>query len=165
MELAMALWQLGQGRGAVAVLTTVLEKEGGDVAALRARGEILADLDDARAALLDLDRVIADARPSTQAARGLALAGLGEMARARIEVEEALAAAPRSGLVLWYAARVSWLDHDKAAAWELASQAIDATDPALPPPHREAARQLVCKRKTVTQLTNVAPVQGPPCQS
>jgi Flp pilus assembly protein TadD len=150
MELAMTLWQLGQGRGAVAVLTTVLEKEGVDLTALRARGEILADLGDARAALLDLDRVAAHAGPSTQAARGLALAEIGDMARARVKVEEALAAAPRSGPVLWYAARVSWLDGDKAAARELAGQAIDATDPALPPPHREAARQLGWKRNTVT---------------
>jgi tetratricopeptide (TPR) repeat protein len=150
-ELAMTLWQLGQGRGAVAVLTTVLEKEGGDVTALRARGEILADLGEARAAMLDLDRVATRAAPSTRAARGLALAELGDMAQARTEVEEALSAAPRSGLVLWYAARVSWLDDDKAAARELASQAIDATDPALSPRHREAARQLLRMQKTGTQ--------------
>jgi tetratricopeptide (TPR) repeat protein len=145
-ELAMVLWQLGEGRGAVAVLTTVLEKEGGDVAALRARGEVLADLGEPRAAMLDLDRVAAHAPPATRAARGLALAELGDLAQARREIEEALAAAPRSGLVLWYAARLSWLD-DKAGAWELASRAIDAPDPALSPHQREAARQFVRRRK------------------
>ena len=152
-ELAMALWQLGEGRGAVAVLTTVLEREGGDVAALRARGEILADLGEARAAMLDLDRVITRARPGTRAARGLALAELGDLVQARREIEAALAAAPRSGPVLWYAARVSSLDDDKAGAWELASQAINAVDPALSPQHRDAARQFVRGRKTEAQLT------------
>jgi tetratricopeptide (TPR) repeat protein len=43
-ELAVALWQLGEGRTAVAILTDVLGIDGGNAEALRARGEILADL-------------------------------------------------------------------------------------------------------------------------
>jgi tetratricopeptide (TPR) repeat protein len=152
-ELAVALWQLGEGRGAVAVLTAVLEKDAGNVAALQARGEILADLGESRAALLDLDRVTVHAHPSTLAARGLALADLGDLVRARREIEEILTAAPRSGRVLWYAARVSSLDRDKARAGELASQAIDAADPALSPYQREAARQFACQRQAEAQLT------------
>jgi tetratricopeptide (TPR) repeat protein len=152
-ELAVALWQHGEGRGAVAVLTTVLEKGGGDVAALRIRGEILADLGEARAAMLDLDRVTAHAQPSTRAARGLALADLGDLVQARREIDEALAIAPRSGQVLWYAARVSWLEGDKARAWELARQAIDAVDPALSPHQHKAATQFACQRQAEAQLT------------
>ena len=154
-ELALALWQLGEGRGAVAVLTAVLEKDAGNIAALRARGEILADLGEARAAMLDLERVTTHARPSTLAARGLALAQLDDLAGARREIEDALAAAPRSGLALWYAARVSMLDGDKAEARERASRAVDATDPALSPQHREAARKFVSRRQAEAQLNVV----------
>ena len=56
-DLAIALWQLGESRAAVAVLTSVLSMDGGNRVALRARGEILADLGEARRAMLDLDRV------------------------------------------------------------------------------------------------------------
>jgi tetratricopeptide (TPR) repeat protein len=141
-ELALALWQLGEGQGAVAVLTSVLENDGGNVTALRARGEILADLGEARAAMRDLDRVMTHAPPSTLAARGLALAELGDLEAARREIEGAKDTAPRNGLVLWYSARVSALDGDSARAGKLASQAVDAVDPALSPQHREAARKL-----------------------
>ena len=44
--LGLALWRLGDGRAAVAVLTAVLGTDGGNPEALRARGEILADLGD-----------------------------------------------------------------------------------------------------------------------
>ncbi len=152
-ELALALWLLGEGRGAVAVLTAVLEKAAGNITALRARGEILADLGEARAAMLDLDRVTTHARPSTLAARGLALAELDDLVGACRDIEDALAAAPRSGLVLWYAARVFMLDGDKAEARERASQAIDATDPALSPQHREAAGKFASRRQAEAQLT------------
>jgi Flp pilus assembly protein TadD len=57
-ELGWALWQIGQGRAAVAVFTGVLGLDGANVEALRGRGEILANLGDARSALRDLDRVM-----------------------------------------------------------------------------------------------------------
>ena len=152
-ELALAMWQVGEGRGAVAVLTAVLGKDAGNVAALRARGEILADLGDARAALLDLHRVATRARPSTLAARGLALAELDDLVSARREIKDALEGAPRSGLVLWYAARVAMLDGDKTEARDLMGQALDATDPALSPQHREAASKFVIQRQADAQLT------------
>jgi len=152
-ELALALWQLGEGSGAVAVLTTALETDGGNATALRARGEILADLGEARAALLDLDRVTAHAGPSTRAARGLALAQLGDLAAARHEVDDALATAPRNGPALWYAARVSVLSGDKARAEDLAGQAMAAADPALSPQHRKAAERLTGHRQAEAQLS------------
>lgn len=61
------------------VLTKVLGIDGGNVAALQARGEILADLGEARYAMLDLDRLNLQGRPSTRAARGLALAELSDL--------------------------------------------------------------------------------------
>jgi tetratricopeptide (TPR) repeat protein len=153
-ELAMALWHLGEGRGAVAVLTAVLENDGGNVAALQARGEILADLGEARDALLDLDRVASHPRPLTRAARGLALAELGDFPAAEREIDDAVTDAPRNGPVLWYAARVCALGGDNAEAAELARQAVDATDPVLSPPHHEAARRLISQEQAGAQLTS-----------
>jgi tetratricopeptide (TPR) repeat protein len=142
IELARALWQLGAGRAAVAVLTTALGIDGGNVAALQTRGEILADLGDARDAMLDLNRVHLKGQPSTRAARGLALAELGDQLAARREIEDAVTESKHNGLVLLYAARTFALGGDDSAAKELAQQAADATDPPLSPQHREVARQL-----------------------
>ncbi len=146
-ELGWALWQIGQSRAAVAVFTGVLGLDGANVDALRGRGEILADLGDARSALRDLDRVMSRAQPSAQAARGLALAELGEHEKASKEIQAALADAPRNGPVLFYAARAETLVGDQAEAAELARRAIDAADPPLPAHLLEIARQLVGRRE------------------
>lgn len=142
-ELALALWQLGEGGAAVAVLTTVLGINGGNPEALRARGEILADLGDARDAMRDLDRVPLQNRPSARAARGLAFAQLGEYSAASQEIADAIAEAPRNGPVLLYAARAMALSGDEFKAGELARRAVDAADPVLPAQHREVALQLI----------------------
>jgi tetratricopeptide (TPR) repeat protein len=141
-DLAIALWQLGESRTAVAVLTSVLSTDGGNRVALRARGEILADLGEARRAMLDLDRVTLESRPSTRAARGLALAKLGHQSSANLEVDEAVEEAPSNGAVLLHAARAKALNGDDHAAEDLAWRAVDATDPGLPPHHRELALHL-----------------------
>lgn len=141
-ELALALWQFGEGRAAVAVLTDVLGTDGGNLEALRARGEILADLGDARKAMLDLDRVVSHGGPSVRAARGLALAELGDQSAANQELDGVVDETTRNGTVLLYAARARELAGDKAAAQALANRAVDATDPALPPSHRDLALQL-----------------------
>jgi tetratricopeptide (TPR) repeat protein len=145
-ELGLALWQLGDGEGAVAVLTTVLGVDGGNPGALRARGEILAYLGDARNAMHDLDRVTLQNMPSTRAARGLALAELGDKSAARREIDDAIAEAPSNGPVLLYAARASKLGGDEGTAEKFASRAVDAMDPALPPPHREMALNLANRK-------------------
>lgn len=145
-ELALATWQLGQGRTAVAILTGVLGIDGGYTEALRARGEILADLGEARDAMLDLDRQVVRDRPSTVAARGLALAELGDYPAANREIHDAVVKAPRNGPVLLYAARVSALGGDEISSGELARRAVDATDPPLSPPHRELALRLAANK-------------------
>jgi tetratricopeptide (TPR) repeat protein len=142
VDLALALWQLGAGQAAVTVLTRALGIDGGNVAALQARGEILADLGEPREAMRDLDRVIPYGRPSTRAARGLALAELGDKSAARKEVEDAVAEAQRNGPVLLYAARAFHESGDDGAARHYAAEAADATDPPLSPPHRVIARDL-----------------------
>jgi tetratricopeptide (TPR) repeat protein len=146
-DLALALWRLGESRAAVSVLTTfLLRVDGGNSVALRARGEILADLGEADQAISDLDRVTLEERPSSRAARGLALAKLGDQSRANAEVDDAVAKAPRNGAVLLYAARAKALGGDDYAAEELARRAVDATDLALSPYHREVALQLAAHK-------------------
>jgi tetratricopeptide (TPR) repeat protein len=140
-QLALALWQHGEGQTAVAILNWVLTIDGGYGEALRARGEILADLGEAKSAMADLDRA-APGRPSTRAARGLALAELGDHTAATEEINDAVASAQRNGPVLLYAARALDLSGDKISARERAREAIDATDPPLSAPHRQQALKL-----------------------
>jgi tetratricopeptide (TPR) repeat protein len=141
-QLALALWQYGDGRAAVAFLTDVLQVDGNNRAALQARGEILAYLGDARRAMLDLDRVTLQGQPSTRAARGLALAELGDQPAARREIEAAVDEGRWNGLALLYAARAFQTGGDDRSAKEYARKAANATDPPLSPRHREVARQL-----------------------
>jgi tetratricopeptide (TPR) repeat protein len=141
-ELAWTLWHLGQQSAAIAVLTGVLAIDGNSPEALRARGEILADVGDAESALRDLDRVRRQHRPSVRAARGFALATLGNFGAADQEIDTALTEAPGSGPVLLYAARVAALGGDPVVAAELASRALAATAPPLLPHQREAALRL-----------------------
>ena len=139
--LARALWGLGDTRTAVAILNPPLSLDPGNQEALAARGEILADLGDGRAALRDLNRVSVVGRPAIQAARGLALTLTGERDAGRQEIEAALIIAPRNGLVLLYAARAA-KSVDPSAAAELARRAVEAVDPELSPHHREKARTM-----------------------
>jgi tetratricopeptide (TPR) repeat protein len=141
-ELAQALWLDDEGAAAVAVLNDVLRTDGRNRGALRARGEILAFLGEPRRAMLDLDRVTEADGPQVRAARGLALAELGDQRSAQREIESALERGPRNGQVLLAAARVFHSAGDELSAREFAQQAADATDPPLPPSHREMARRL-----------------------
>jgi tetratricopeptide (TPR) repeat protein len=140
--LSLALWRRGEGDGAVAILNGLLGIDSGNIEALRVRGEILADLGYGRDAMRDLDRVTLQDRPSSRAARGLALAKLGDQAAASREIKDALEEAPRNGPVLLYSARATALGGDLNMAEDLARRAIDAMDPALPPQQLQAALQL-----------------------
>lgn len=140
---AHALWQLGSPRAAAAELTVALNIDGGNIAALTARGEILADLGEARDALLDLDRVPAQDQPNIRAARGLAFTILKDRKAARRETELALSEGTQNGPALLYAARAASLDGDDLTAAELARQATVASDPPLGLPHRATARRLM----------------------
>ena len=149
IQLALALWQTGDGRGAVVILNSVIDRDGGLVEARRMRGEVLADLGDGNKAISDLNQAAPDV-PSSQAARGLALAETGDHTAAAAEINGALANARRSGLVLLYAARASDLAGDNLSAKERAREAIDATDPPLSPPHKQLALALAGVRKKLT---------------
>jgi tetratricopeptide (TPR) repeat protein len=149
IQLAFALWQTGDGQGAVMILNSVLDRDGGLVEARRMRGEVLADLGEGNKAISDLNHAAPDV-PSSQAARGLALAETGDHTAAAAEINGALANARRSGLVLLYAARASDLAGDKVSAKERAREAIDATDPPLSPSHKQLALALADPRKKLT---------------
>jgi tetratricopeptide (TPR) repeat protein len=146
-ELGVALRQLGEAGAAVAVLNAVLAIDGRYPEALRARGEILSDLGDARGAMIDLDRVTLHDRPLTRAARGLAFAELGDQLAASRDIDNAIAEAPRNGPVLLYAARASAIGGNEAAAEQLAGRAVHAVDPALSPRQLQMALELA-RRKT-----------------
>jgi hypothetical protein len=70
----------------------------------------------ARQAMLDLDRVTLEERPAARAARGLALAKLGDLSAADLEVDDAVAEAAWNGEVLLRAARAKALNGDDDAA-------------------------------------------------
>lgn len=143
IELGRALSRIGQRRTAVAVLSDVLAVDGDTPDALRARGELLAELGQAAEALRDLDRVRSHHRPVTRAARALALATLRDHRAAHAEIDAALADAPGNGPVLLYAARALELEGDRAAAAELAHRADAATDPPLSRPQRADAQRIL----------------------
>ncbi|WP_395104706.1 hypothetical protein [Actinomadura sp. SCN-SB] len=172
--LAQALWQAGQTRGALAMLDAVLTRDGDTLEALRARGEILADLGKAEPALRDLRRVDHQDRPSTRAARMLAeiscrlgggpqtaapalrpdgargttgdRGGSSVSAAASREDGHDLAAvveeAAESGPVLLRVARAHMLRGEAEDAAELASRAVTAGCPPLPPHMRDEAYRL-----------------------
>ncbi len=141
--LAQALWHTGQPRAAVAVLSAVLEIDEGMVAALSSRGEILADLNMAEAALRDLYRVRRDQHPATLAARAVAHALTGRLEAADQEAADATANAADSGPVLFRAARVRLMRGEYAMATDLAANALTAVGASLPPHLRADAERLL----------------------
>lgn len=142
MGLGQALWDAGRPKAALAVLDGVLRRDGNAPEALRARGEILADLGDAESALRDLDRIDRRARPSAQSARALALATLSRVEAAQLELDDTVIDTTDSGPVLFRAAQVRKLSGDIHAAAELASRALSAEDPFLPPHQRDEAKRI-----------------------
>ncbi|WP_236050963.1 tetratricopeptide repeat protein [Nonomuraea cypriaca] len=146
-ELAWALWHGGHPDAAVGVLNDVLDREGDNTDALLSRGQILAGMGQARAALRDLDRARPLRWPFAKVAHALALAQTDSMKEAQQEMVEALAeSVDHHGPLLLYAARVEQLAGKTNSAVELAKQAIDAKTPKLPAHMAEDARRLVGAR-------------------
>ena len=142
-SLAHAFWYVGQLMSAVSVLSGILEIDQDMMAARRLRGEILAELNEAKQALRDLDRIRQGQQPSTVAARALALAVLGRLEAADQEAADAAANASGSGPVLFYAARVRILTGEPSLAVELAAAALAAASPPLPPHLRDQAERIL----------------------
>jgi tetratricopeptide (TPR) repeat protein len=141
-EFGRTLWQAGQGRAGVTVLTDVLNSDSRTPEALRTRGEMLADLGQSEKALLDLNQVRRHLRPEGRAARALALVGTGNSRDAEEDMEAALQAGTQNGPALLYAARVRALGSNRSGAADLARMSLAATAPALAPHQRAEALQL-----------------------
>ncbi|MFI7706205.1 tetratricopeptide repeat protein [Nonomuraea sp. NPDC049480] len=149
-ELAWALWHGGHPEAAVGVLNDVLEREGDNTDALISRGQILAGMGQARAALRDLDRAKPLRWPFAKVAHALAIAQVDSVTQAQQEMVEALAEAAADhdpsiehGPLLLYAAQVEKLAGKTVSAADLARRAISARAPALPGHLVDHARELV----------------------
>ncbi|MGP3910454.1 nSTAND1 domain-containing NTPase [Nonomuraea sp. 10N515B] len=147
-ELALALWHGGHPDAAIGVLNGVLDREGDNTDALLIRGQILAGMGKAEAALRDLDRAKPLRWPFAKVAHALALAQSDSVMQAQQEMVEALAEtadndpAVAHGPLLLYAARVEKLAGKTTSAADLARRAISAKAPALPGHLVNHAREL-----------------------
>ncbi|GAB1817789.1 hypothetical protein HerbRD11066_09530 [Herbidospora sp. RD11066] len=133
-----ALWFNGSLRAAEAMLTVVLEEDGGVADALQARGEILVCLGRMAEARRDFERAALLPWPSTRAAHALAIislrAQLSEDAveEAKLEIGKALAEASENGPVRLYAAMIE-LEYDRLGVAEKhLREAADAMFPRAP---------------------------------
>lgn len=139
VSLAHALWCIGQPLAAVSILGGALAVDPGLLAALRMRGEILADLDKPEQALRDLNKARHGLPSSTLAARALAHAMTGHLEAADQEAADAAANTSDDGSVLFRLARVRQLTGENGRAAEHVTAALAATAGPLPPHLREAA--------------------------
>ncbi|WP_433439537.1 tetratricopeptide repeat protein [Nonomuraea sp. CA-141351] len=142
-ELAWALWHGGHTDAALGVLNGVLDREGNNTEALLTRGQILAGMGKADAALRDLGRAGPLRWPFAKVAHALALAQTNSIKEAQQEMVEALAESADDGPLLLYAARVEQLAGKTTSAADLATKAISAKAPALPEHMAEDAIRLV----------------------
>ncbi|MFF4617411.1 tetratricopeptide repeat protein [Nonomuraea jabiensis] len=142
-ELAWALWHGGHPDAALGVLNGVLDREGNNTDALLTRGQILAGMGRADAALRDLGRAGPLRWPFAKVAHALALAQTNSLKEAQQEMVEALAESADHGPLLLYAARVEQLAGKTTSAVDLAAKAITAKEPALPEHMAEDAKRLV----------------------
>lgn len=128
--------------------TRLLEEHEDDFHALAGRGQVYAELGEYDLALADLNRAVNLGRKHggktglayAYNGRALALAGLGRMAEALRDFDRSLQDCPDNawlyynrGLVFHHQGR----NREAAACFQ---QALDKTDPALPPKKRERAR-------------------------
>ncbi|HEU5161305.1 MAG TPA: hypothetical protein VFU43_30210 [Streptosporangiaceae bacterium] len=144
--LAHALWYAGRTQAAIAVLDDALSQDGGTPEALRLRGELLADLDEAEPALRDLDRVNYGDRISSLAAWALAKKTYEGVGPPETEERRLVNDAADSGPVLLRVARVLRLEGDADTAADLAERAVKARRPPLPRHLRKEAERLMVER-------------------
>ncbi len=143
--LAHALWYAGRTQAAIAVLDDALSQDGGTPEALRLRGELLADLDEAGPALRDLDRINYGDHLSSLAAWTLAKTREGAGSDAAVE-PDLVDDADDSGPALLRVARVLELRGDAHTAADLAQRAVRARRPPLPRHLRKEAERLMVER-------------------
>jgi len=145
---AGAHWYSEQLVEAIDDYSRLIEEDGDDFHALAARGQVYAELGEFDLALADLERAIALGRKRAGKTglayayngRALALAGLGRLQEALRDFDRSLQDCPDNawldynrGLVFHHLGR----NREAAACFQ---QALDKTDPALPPKKRQRAR-------------------------
>ncbi|WP_067482600.1 tetratricopeptide repeat protein [Actinomadura hibisca] len=149
--LGTILGEAGHRQAALTVLDGAVRRADDPSEAKRARAEILAEVGAERGdrrsaeravrefALLDEGRI----PPSAQAAYALAQAVAGDAEAARREFKAAVTREPDSGEVLFRGARTHRQLGEPGEAAGLATRAVTADDPPLPPHRREDARRLL----------------------
>ncbi|MEU8796307.1 tetratricopeptide repeat protein [Spirillospora sp. NPDC048819] len=140
--LGRALWQAGDPTAALAVLSGALDLDGDTPEVLQTRSKIFADFgnpESANSALRDLGRVGRHTRPSSEAARALALTTRSRMDAAARTLDAVLAESTDDGPALLHAARAEDLRGDQASAIKLAARAMQAKNPPLPDHQRSEA--------------------------
>ena len=145
---AGAYWYSEQLVEAIDDFTRLIEENHDDFHALAGRGQVYAELGEFDLALADLERAIALGQKRggktglayAHNGRALVLAGLGRLDEALRDFDRSRRDAPDN----------AWLDYNRGVVFhhlgrhrEAAAcfqQALDKTDPALPPKKRERAR-------------------------
>jgi tetratricopeptide (TPR) repeat protein len=131
-SLAWALWHSGRPTAALDVLDNALNLEGNTAEALRARGEMYADLGEGGQAARDLKRTMPHYLPSTQAAYALALALNGNVAEAMRFIPST--DKEQDASILLRVARVLAAADQSEKAAQLANRArLPTARPPLPP--------------------------------
>ncbi|MGI5170034.1 tetratricopeptide repeat protein [Spirillospora sp. CA-253888] len=138
--LAYARWYEGHSADAITLLSEAVADEPGKRAARRARGQILADLGRAMAALADLDPD--DDDPDARSALALALDALGRIDEADRELDRALDLAPDRPRTHLRSARIALRRGDTRLARESLQRTL-AGRPPLPPAHAAEAQRLL----------------------
>jgi tetratricopeptide (TPR) repeat protein len=150
---AGAHWYSEQLVEAIDDYTRLIEENEGDLHALAGRGQVYAELGEFDLALADLNRAVALGRKRGNKiglayaynGRALALAGLGRLAEALRDFDRSRGDCPDNawlyynrGLMLHHLGR----NREAAACFQ---QALDKSDPALPPHKRDRARGFLKK--------------------
>lgn len=131
-ELARAHWYAGHPGAALDVLDGVLDEDGASAPALRARAEVLLELNRPIEALQDFARIRPIREPWVRAAYAYALAKVGQLGKAKSEITAVRSMTAEHGPALLYAALVEEEAGDAAAAAQLARDAKAAQAPPLP---------------------------------
>ena len=137
LEIGQAHWFANRHKAAIKELESILRKEPQHVEALRIRGEIHADAGNTRSALVDLDRIAVAAPPSARVARALAAGSAAQITQK--DLEEFREEAQGHGLILLNLARLMRNRGEREAAAQVATEAIEATNPRLSRHHQAEA--------------------------
>lgn len=143
--LAYSEWYEGHFADALSLLSEAVMSASDQRPARRARGQLLADLGRASAALADLaGPVPAGDEPDIRSARAVALDALGRLEEADLEQEAALELGPSRPRTHWRIARIQERRGEDEAALQSLRRALTG-EPPLPPAHAFQVRTLLAE--------------------